>query len=1518
MLALLASLAPSLARAQLGTSASLPVEVPSRPFLLVDAPERFTPSEPASVRVQLSEGGEARVSVLRLDDPRELLGQAGRRQGVSVAHLPIGERSERLIAASGPLPRRGEGLTLMRDEPIVMPRPGGPRVVGHEPVVYDSNEDVEDDVATYWVQTGSWSVRRVDLGRLPVGLYLVEVRAGAWMSSTLLSVGQLVLLARRGDRGDLVRVSGPDGAPKRGVLVEARAGGRVLARARTGAQGLARLPAQSAQEVRFVARRGEDLAWADVSALRLRPCDPRVYVATGRPVYRDGERMFVRGHVRGCERDRFAPLAGRTVHISSGGRSVDAVTDADGNFVAELRASGEIAATLDGQPHLRDVQIDHRALPEVPLVVEPDRRFAATGQPYRVRVASPEGGWPRVADVVLTTPAGRLVQAIGPGQPAVFDLAAPPTDEVLERVPLRASVVEPGRITMGSSELWVGRSPLSLALDAGRERGRVGEPVRVQVSGADLSGGSADGPVEVALYGTDGNRRLGRARGQADATLRDGHAEVGVVLSGEGPWWIEARRGPSRAHQIVWARARPPSLASRGPLTVRPEAARTRPGEPLRVDLRIPPRGRAWLTLEQGGVLWSTTVEPGRTSATVPVPDAARGLATLALTHVAGGRVDVSTASVEVETSRPVRLTARTDRRLYDPSETARVHVEAKDDEGAPRDAVVSLWLADEGYWSLGEERYPLPGPYFALPGRPAAAGDSSRPVSFGAEEGRRLDSELLLDRRPVARSTHRHAWGFGGRLVSLSERGSLDAVWSALARAAGVEESRTHCPDDAGAHELQVRQLPWDLVATRVGEALGGEAWLEEGRLTLDCTGASGHGSGLGAGRGAGSPRIRSGSAGLGLSREERLEGTLHFIGLRRLGPDGRVDLDVPLPAQPGRWRVEVLAIADDGGGARAHQSLSTTAPLEARLDGPRRLAVGDRAVLTVRARARSLAGRALPLAVQLPSTVRASGAAPRTITLDAGGRGEVTLEVEAIEAGDDPVSLAVGDAGLRDAVRARLEVASRETRRDLVYAALLGPTATEIDLPLPPLARAIELTVAEESQLTGGVERAIEELRGRRWDFAHARADRLDSLMSLRRALGPDARGSRRILREEIDRAIAGELSHLRSLRTSSGALGWGDRVDPALTFGVLLAARAARVDRGAWRQTESAARTLAREGPLGALAAARALALFGPDLPAARVRALRDAARGGLGDVEARIAFAEASEAMGDAAAVALASRDLADLLTHRLATPPPANACPPAVWFPCGLRRGDRATVARAASALLRLGHPRGRRLAAEALAWIARVPARPLSRVTGSGDAEVLELLGALGGRGARIGGLEVRVDGRRVSAPGGRVRVPAGTHRVSLRAATRDGRFARLVVRGPAELAEPRATLGNAGLTRAIIQQTDGWALVLRFRLARAEHGVTVDAPVSSAFAVDARGLDGVEVTPRDGGARLRWSELAAGDHTITVPLLASGARGRFVAGSAQLMSDDGLTWAVTPSLAVGVDPARPGAVATR
>lgn len=1504
VLALLLASAPITAHAQVGSRDRVPVQLPERPFLLVDAPRRFLPRENAQVRVQLSGGGDAHISVFRVRDPSVLLGQAGRRQGVSVARTSVGADAEALVARTDALPRRGQVLSLVRHRRLAMPRPEGARAVWNETTVYDSNEDVEDGVATYWVRAGAWSVRRVSVGRLPAGLYLVQVRAAAWVSSALISVGDIVLVARRGDRQDIVRVTNAEGAPRPGVRVIARRGADDQASARTGADGIARFAASDAEVLRFVASRGNDLAWADVAHVRLRPCDPRVYVATGRPVYRTGERQHVRGHVRGCIDDRYAPLANRTVTLRSGDQETEATTDADGNFVAQLTATDEIVATLDGREHRRPVRIDHRRLPRRNLIVRLDRPWAAAGELVQVHVSDEGGGWPHDASVVLDTPSGRLVGRVGPHRPAIFAVRVPDVGSTAERLTLNASLTVPGRVTMASAELFVGRSAIQLELRAEEERGRSGETFAVEARASDLGGQAVDGPVRFEIYGSDGNERRGRARARHEARLAAGRVAVRLPLTGPGPWMIRATHAEAETQLVVWARRRPPSLARRGDLAVLPLSTHVRPDERLGVDVRLPRGGSAWLTLEQGGVLVSRHVRAaGRVShVELPIPPTARGLASLVLTHVRRGRARTATATVEVETARPVTLDVTTDHTVYGGGATAHVNIEAKTDGGAPRDGVVSLWLADAGYWGLGEEDYPLPGDYLRLPGRPASGGDSQTPIAYGAEEGRRLESELVFDGQRLSGATHRHGWRFGGEVIAVRADGSLQDLAGAIARAARLRGARVTCPEDTEAHSLRARGLPWDLIAMRLAELLEAEVGIDDRRLIVDCTSATGFGMGsLGTGGGGGTGHgYGQGST---VSREERLEGTLHFVGLSRLGPDGRLELDVPLPDHPGRWRVEVLTIADDGGGARGHQVVHTRSALEAWVDVPGTLRPGDRVGGVLRVLSGGGEGSAR-VRLTLTPQVRLVGTAPMEIALGPDGRGEAPIVLEGVESGNASITLEVatsrGSRAHRDRVRTNLAVLPPSNRRELYSAAVVGPRATQVEIPLPALARPATLTIDLHANLQREVAALLRELREPRWDLGVMRADRLASLTALRRALGAQpASASTGLLLADLNGAIDSELHALATMRTSTGEIGWGDHADPLLTLEVL--EHVPNSIAAEWSAARAHLRERLERGELHGEAAARAAHFV---LPVASDAVLDRALQESGDDPRALSQVLLAADHHSRHRVARRAADRLVAAIRTRLASPTGPTRCQGWAWYLCFNRRGERGTLAQAALALAHAEDRRAARVGAEVGEWLSRQPIRPTRFAWGTDEADVLELLA---NRSRGVDRVLVFIDGRRVGA-GPRVRIPAGAHRLELRFAERPARLRRIVVRGDVDAEDPSSPQGNVRLTRTFDQREGRWQGRVSFTLPRRARSVTLEIPLPSGLTVDQRQLVERHASIVDGAIRFRWDELPRGPHELTLPLIAT-ASGSFAAGPAALSANEGELYGLTIAQRVDLAP---------
>ena len=1525
----------------------LPFARPERPFLLVDPEHRFLPGTPASLRVQLRGGGSLRVALFRLRDPETWARRALAPDGLAIAGEPTGRACEALLRAAGPLPRRDGSLELVRDETVTLTATAATRRTGgDESAVYDSSDSDEGTVETRWVHAGRWADQRVSLGALPEGLYLARLHAGAYAASALVSVSDLTLLVRRGDRHDTAVAASAEGAPLAGVEVSADGpSGEGRVSARTDARGELRVPASDAPTRRFVAHRGDGWAWADASHARLEACDVRVYLDPGRPAFRRGETLHLRGHVRGCVDGREVPLARESVTIQdhdapapTPGTTV--LTDADGNFVTELTvATTGLRALVRGRSHVRTIVIDPRALPERALVVSADRGFAAAGETVRVRASDDEGRWPTAATVSFEFMGQRRQASIGPDHAAEVTFTVGSVEQAATREVVHASL---GR-TMALTEVWTGRSPVLLHVETSPKAAATEGSAGLWVRAENLGGERLREALSLRVYGSDGNRAVGPVRwsGRVE-TAASGDTRAALRLPGAGPWWVVAasERGAAvEAGTVVWERDRPPSLGARGTLSVRPTRAAAVAGELLPVDLSRPSRGATWVTLEQSGVWSSAWVPAGPPrgasawwSAALPLPPDALGGASVVATHLSGGAVETATAVVGVSSAAPISLRVGSDARAYPEGATMHATIAARGPDGAPRDAVVSLWLADEGYWDLAPETYPPVDAMLTVPGRPASGADSSRPRAWGADEGRHLDPRALWNDQPLPELTRYDAWNAGGSLVSFTSRGMFGAVATALARSAGLTgatvcEARSR---SLGAVSLDARDVPWDLLSARIAERTDTHAWVSGSTLHLGCEqgppsppgrGMLGSGSGTGYG---------GGGMGLGGVREQRLEGDLFFLGARALGPDGRLDVDVPLPRHPGRWRLQALAIDAHGRGDRAFAVVSTTRPLSASIEAPTALRPGDRASAALSVHAPSLAGQRVELTLQAEG-VTVEGA-PREVTLDAHGEARAAFTLLASRSGAATLVAGVRSGPAQDAVRVGLTVRPDDAVVPMSLHFTVDGRATDVDVPIPSLSQEAELVIDADLRLAALADEVLESLNGPRWSAPSIVVERLAAMRSLAAAVESMPMPGREALRGRIHAAIASMSAQLSAMRGLDGAVGWwrGSGSSGHLTATMLSALGSlnrAHEWQDAWAFVRERA-AIARGDEAGRIVEALAGSGTPSDAVLARAVLGRLEAEAGLSLDATRGAYLAArgvapstaarwSERLRSALDTALSGRG--------------AVECRGVAWFLGFAREGGRAEVARAAAALP-TGDPTTPALLDRVWSWLAARPAPTTAWWWGSSEADVLALVARAQPTGAGgASGFTVSMGGRELArgdrTHAARVRVrEAGTLRVSFAAAT--GRLARVHVLGSLSLAPVGAPTGTVALERLIGATAEGPTLTLRWTLPREATGVELLVPLPSGLEVarpsgsrvrvraterDIGWWSALDRSPRalrpiversDGALRLRFDRLGAGAHSLTLPLVESAA-GRFSAGGAWLRTDDPSLWAVTPPVAV-------------
>ncbi len=1541
---------------------SLPLARPGRNFLLLDAEQRALPGTEARVRVQLRGGGPVRLAVFRLHDPAAWIAQAGNPDGLVVADTPAGRAAEALVAADSATPRAGEGMTLVRVQNAALTAAPARRTGPNEAEAYDGNDADEGTVETRWVRAGRWADTRVSLGTLPAGLYLVRAHVGAYAANTLLAVSDLTLLVRRGDRNDTAVVADGEGRPQAGVPVQVWDHGRLTAVRVSDARGEVRFVGSDVPARRFVAWQGGAWAWADARHARFDACDPRVYLDPGRPVFRPGETVHLRGHARGCPggpSGREGPLAGVAVRLYDTDHDpedtdnphepvAEVRTDAHGDFVAEFEArTTTLRAALLGRSHVRTVVLDGRRLPQRSLRISLDRAYAVPGETVHVRAHDDAGGWTRPVSVTFTLGDQRVQASAGPGRSAEASFVIGPTDEALSRTVITATLSEGHALTLAQTDLWVGRTHRVLQMVPAGSVGAAEGTTGVNLRAEDLGGVAQAESVAVAVFGSDGNRPVGPARWTTTAqTLTTGDTTVAVRTPGAGPWWVTARslRVPgATASTVLWDRPRSPDLGARGVLGLRTTTEHAVAGRGLGVELQRPAGGATWVSLEQSGVWASAWVAADespvgrawRTALAVPVE--AQGGATVVATHLRGGALTTATAALRVDAAPPVELRVSTPRRVFATGASMRVTVAAQSPDASPRDGVISLWMADAGYWDMAEDTHPAPDAILGLPGRPASAGDSTHPRAWGSDEGRLLDPVARFNDEPLPELSPFDLWTSGAELVSLRATGGLPALARALALRVGLRGAVV-CPAQADVHAratLEARDVPWDLLAARLADRTETHAWVQGEVLQLSCGpgpvsssgGLMGHGSGSGSGFGSGSG---------GHPRAQELRGDLFFLGTRRLGPTGRTEVDIPLPAHPGRWRVQAMVIADDGRGDRAHAVVTTTRTMEARVELPPRLRVGDRVEAAVSVRAPSEAGNTVTLAVRSEG-LHDLGTVPTRVTLDAQGEGRVAWNVQAASPGDARVTVDVQGRASSDAVVARCSVRDDATEMPLAVRWTLGESAADLDLTIPPLTAPGTLTVRVDADLAEALDEALDTLATPHWRPLVVRVARLAAMQSLAAPVARLDPTPRARIQRRLEALLAAETAALTAEMAPPGAPPWWERAPQGvgLTAAALEALGPTATRHPRWR---GAWATLLRTAgqPQGdtALAVAQTLAARTEPQSRAAVQGVLDRVAPDAGvSLTGLRAGLVAARRVGDAAGVQRWRTALRARVEATLGAPP-EGACL-GWWWVCMGREGPQGALARAVLVL----DDAGVDLRARAIVWLARYPADPWPTPWNLREADVADVV-ALYARGLsgpdRPFSLNASLDGSPLGRSDAglplRVTVPATGGRLRVSTGAVPGRVARVRVDGVLGLAPLSASAGTVGLVRTITDGPSGPGLGLQWTLPRAATGVTLTVPLPTGVAVARPGgslrvrtdpgaplgwslpdpspqtRDVQVVALDDGAVTLRMHQLGAGPHRVDLPLVRVAA-GSFGAGGARLVSDDPEQWGVTAPVRVEYPP---------
>ncbi|MCS6777046.1 MAG: alpha-2-macroglobulin family protein [Chloroherpetonaceae bacterium] len=255
--------------------------------------------------------------------------------------------------------------------------------------------------------------KRIRLGRMPKGLYLLEVQHGKNNVCGWFMVTDLAVVTKRDNRRQVVyAVNMHSGRPVPGCEVRHYRGNSITARAATRADGLVELPVSGYPQQKGVALAiyGDDEA---VVSFWYYPENAGGYVThvyTDRPIYRPGQQIYFKGIVRrkvqnrngdaGADREERYQVPAQvpiTVEVRDPqGEQIfleNRTTSAFGSFHGSVELGPEaptgaysLVVNLGSEKHTHDIVVSTYRKPEFDVTVRPEKRRYVRGEEIQCTV----------------------------------------------------------------------------------------------------------------------------------------------------------------------------------------------------------------------------------------------------------------------------------------------------------------------------------------------------------------------------------------------------------------------------------------------------------------------------------------------------------------------------------------------------------------------------------------------------------------------------------------------------------------------------------------------------------------------------------------------------------------------------------------------------------------------------------------------------------------------------------------------------------------------------------------------------------------------------------------------------------------------------------------------------------------------------------------------------------------------------------------------------------------------------
>lgn len=894
---------------------------------------------------------------------------------------------ESVVLSSWLNDRPATDLVLYRvNNPEAVPDLGGPREFD-----LASELDLTEFLHREVIPTGQNSESRIDLGPLPIGMYLAQLGPAESGSAVIVLVTDLALVSKWDGSSLLLYTSDAvTGEPVAAELLVGR--GENMTRVEGSADGVSivdqpREPGNG-DPVPVAARRGDSWAFSDNYWNRWSADLPSTYLVTDRPVYRPGDEVEIKGTIR--TRRSLAPVADTivTLQIEDADNSslldTELTTDGYGSFSVSLPLADNaplgyysISVQTEGHNGWGSFRVAEYELPEYEVSVNAELDYAIQGQTADFTVAAeylfggPVSGG-TVSYVVMSEPYSRFAWrseygfyssfsstyggsviergelTLGPDGQVRIPVRLQPQDRDY-RLTLQAQVTDEASDAInGSASMIAYRAGMVLGIETGRYARHVDETVTVTVTAQDLEGNPISTDFELSsqhIRWVEGTGRVSEPGPVVSGTTdTSGTATVELDLDRSGSWelLVAARDDEGRLTdtlQSIWLFGGEAIYRNYEYLEVQADKDEYRIGETARFVIDSPVADGWALITREGSTLttWELVRYSGNTlTHELTVTDDDLPNSHLGVVVVGNNEIYSAEVSYHInpgERFLDVQLDFPQDE--FEPGSSTELTVTVLDHEGNPVRAQLTLGLVDEAVYMIQPEQ---------------------------------------------AQDIRAFFYSWRGNVVStaLSSYMYFSQINPAPAAREAMDEAVFGQAKDmarAGSEELEEARLREDFRQTVL--------WL---------------------------PDVETDAA-------------------------GQATVEVSFPDNLTRWRLTARAISLDDHVGQATTQVTTTLPVLARLTMPGYLVRGDETRLRVIGQ--NNLDEDLPAEITLGVRgLQLAGEGETSVTLPASGRATFDVQAEASEVGTASVETEVLTRVASDALRLPLQVVPHGITRELVWA--------------------------------------------------------------------------------------------------------------------------------------------------------------------------------------------------------------------------------------------------------------------------------------------------------------------------------------------------------------------------------------------------------------------------------------------------------------------------------------------------